>query len=155
MPLLVDPVLPAGSLRRLRQPRLSVDSDLVLRPWCAGDAPAVREAFADPDIQRWHVRRMDSDDEACGWIAAWAGRWADERDASWAIARGTDDRAVGQVGLRALRLAEAQAELSYWVAPAGRGARAAARSTRVLARWAFGTLRLNRLFLVHSTANER
>jgi RimJ/RimL family protein N-acetyltransferase len=43
--------------------------------------------------------------------------------------------------------------MSYWVLPAARGTGIAARATRTLMRWAFDTLLLNRLFLVHSTAN--
>lgn len=32
----------------------------MLRPWQLSDAEAVVRAFADPEIQRWHVRRFDS-----------------------------------------------------------------------------------------------
>ena len=134
------------------QPRLDVDRLLVLRPWREDDVPAVRTAFAGPDIQRWHVRRMDSDDEARGWIAGWAGRWAAESDASWAVVDRTD-RCVGQVGLRNIELPEATAHVSYWVLPSARGTGVARRAARTMSRWAFDTLGLNRLVLVHSTAN--
>jgi ribosomal-protein-alanine N-acetyltransferase len=153
MPLLVRPALPAGAMRALAQPRLAVHDRLVLRPWRDGDAPAVRAAFDCPDIQRWHVRRMDSDAEARDWIAGWAGRWAAERDASWAIAGAGDDRALGQVGLREVVLAEAQAQVSYWILPAARGRGVAAAATGAVRQWAFDTLRLHRLALLHSTAN--
>jgi RimJ/RimL family protein N-acetyltransferase len=154
MPLLVGPALAPGSLRKFEQTRLGVDEQLALRPWRADDAAAVRAAFACPDIQRWHVRRIDSDDEARTWIAGWAERWADETDASWAIVDERADQPVGQVGLRTVLLAEASAQLSYWVVPGMRGAGIAARAVRTLTRWAFGpSLGLNRLFLQHSTAN--
>ena len=153
MPLLVDPALPAGSLRTVEQPLLRVDEQLVLRPWRADDAATVRAAFACPDIQRWHVRRMDSDDEARAWTAGWATRWADETDASWAIVDERDDQPVGQVGLRSVSLVEASAQLSYWVLPTARGTGIAARALRTLTRWTFDVLGLNRLFLLHSTAN--
>lgn len=154
MPYLVEPARPDGSLRDLAQPRLAVDDGLVLRPWRDEDGPALVSAFAVPDIQRWHLRRLDTEDEARAWIAAWADRWAQETDASWAIAGTDDDRALGQVGLRTIMLAEGQAQLSYWVRPAARGTGAAARAVGALTAWAFGTLRLHRLFLVHSTRNE-
>ncbi|MEN3305395.1 MAG: hypothetical protein V7603_1597 [Micromonosporaceae bacterium] len=154
MPVLVEPALPAGTLRALAQPRLTVDERLVLRPWRDGDAATVRAAFACPDIQRWHVRRMDSDGEAREWIAGWAARWAAETDASWAVAGAGDDRAVGQVGLRTITLFEAQAQLSYWMLPAARGQGIAPRATGTVLRWAFDTLLLNRLYLLHSTGNE-
>lgn len=96
---------------------------------------------------------MDSDDEARGWIAGWAKRWEDETDASWAIVDGRDDQPIGQVGLRTVLLSEASAQLSYWVLPTARGTGIAGRGVRTLTRWAFDTLVLNRLFLLHSTAN--
>lgn len=151
MPVLVNPARPAGSLRSLRQPRLEVDDQLVLRPWHEGDARAVQTAFDCPDIQRWHVKRMDSLDEALAWIAEWTGRWDNEKDASWAIA--DDDRPIGQVGLRAISLFEGSAELSYWVVPTARGKEVAVRAARALTRWAFDVLGLHRVVLQHSTAN--
>lgn len=105
MPLLVSPAQPAGSLKGLKQPHLDVDGRLTLRPWRESDAEMVRTAFDCPDIQRWHVRRMDSLDEALAWTAGWETRWDNETDASWAITD-TQDRPIGQVGLRAISLFE-------------------------------------------------
>ncbi|MFC4107658.1 GNAT family N-acetyltransferase [Micromonospora zhanjiangensis] len=127
--MLIGPALPAGHLRSLAQPRIEVDHHLALRPWRAADAPAVRAAFDCPDIQRWHVRRMDGDDEARDWTARWAERWAAETDASWAVVDGAD-RVVGQVGLRTVLLAEASAQVSYWTMPRARGTGVAVRATR-------------------------
>ncbi|GAB3835591.1 GNAT family N-acetyltransferase [Dactylosporangium cerinum] len=153
MPRLVDPALPAGALRALAQPEIAVDDELRLRPWRAGDADPVRTAFTTPDIQRWHMRSIDGDDEVQQWIDDWATAWQAETDAGWAIVRTGDDQAIGQASLRTLALFAAQAQVSYWVVPAARGARVAARATRALTDWAFQTLRLHRVFLLHSTAN--
>jgi ribosomal-protein-alanine N-acetyltransferase len=152
MPHLGTPALPAGSLRAIPQPVLPVDGELTLRPWRATDAPAVRTAFDDPDIQRWHLRRFDSDAEARAWATAWARFWKIESKVSWAIVDDTD-QPRGQVGLRNISLFEASADLSYWVLPAARGAGIAARAATALVEWAFGTLHLNRLTLAHSTKN--
>jgi len=153
VPLLIAPALPAGSLRRIEQPRVAVDGGLVLRPWSVDDAATVVRAFAEPDIQRWHTRRMDSADEAREWIAGWALRWADETDASWAIARSTTGEAIGQAGLRTVTLFAGEAQVSYWVLPSARGAGVAACAIRAVNGWAYGVLGLRRLFLLHSTAN--
>jgi [ribosomal protein S5]-alanine N-acetyltransferase len=147
----VDPCLPAGSLNALAQPRLSVDDRVALRPWRATDAEAVVHAFECPDIQRWHVRRMDTRGEALDWIAWWSVRWHDESAASWAITR--DDRPIGQTGLRHISLFEGSAALSYWVLPGARGAGIASRAAQTLTGWAFDVLGLHRLSLEHSTAN--
>jgi [ribosomal protein S5]-alanine N-acetyltransferase len=151
VPSLVSPARPAGSLRSLRQPSIAVDGGLVLRPWREGDAAAVQTAFGCPDIQRWHVKRMDSRDEALAWIASWEAHWDGEKDSSWAIT--DEDQPVGQVGLRAVSLFEGSAELSYWVMPAARGRGVAVQAARELTQWAFDVVGLHRVALQHSTAN--
>jgi RimJ/RimL family protein N-acetyltransferase len=153
VPRLVDPALPAGALRALTQPRLAVDDDLTLRPWRADDADVVRTAFATPDIRRWHMHSIDSDDEAREWVENWNTSWHAETDAGWAIARTSDDQAIGQASLRTVALFAAQAQVSYWVLPAARGADVATRATRTLSQWATQVLHLHRVFLLHSTAN--
>ena len=153
MPLLVGPAHPTGALRDLGQPCLEVDERLALRPWRDSDAATVQAAFACPDIQRWHVRRMDSPDEALAWIMNWAAEWDEETGASWAVAD-RDDQPIGQVGLRSISLFEASAQLSYWVLPGARGTGVAARAAGTLTRWTFDTVRLHRIGLQHSTANQ-
>lgn len=123
----------------------------MLRPWRESDAKTVKTAFDCPDIQRWHVRRMDSFDEALAWTAGWATRWDDETDASWAIT--DEDQPIGQVGLRTISLFEGSAQLSYWVLPEARGTGVAARAARALTQWTFDIVGLHRLFLQHSTVN--
>ncbi|RAO39429.1 hypothetical protein PSN13_00453 [Micromonospora saelicesensis] len=152
MPLLVAPALPAGSFADQEQPHLPVRPGLALRPWRDDDAPAVRAAFDCPQIQRWHVRRIDGDDEARSWTAQWAGRWRDETAASWAIVD-ADDRPLGQVGLRGVLLDEASAQVSYWLLPAARGGGIATEALGTLTRWSFTRAGLHRLALEHSTAN--
>ncbi|WP_328321339.1 GNAT family N-acetyltransferase [Kribbella sp. NBC_00382] len=152
MPVLVEPALPTGILRDEEQPRLMGDG-LVLRPWGVDDAPLVREAFECPDIQRWHVRRLDTAEEAIEWTVQWPLRWAAEEAVSWAI---VDDgnEPVGQVGLRSISLAEAVAGVSYWVLPAARGRGLAVRAVQVMCDWAFGEVGLHRLENHHSTLND-
>ncbi|RAO04648.1 hypothetical protein GAR05_00511 [Micromonospora saelicesensis] len=152
MPLLVAPALAAGSFAAQEQPHLPVRPGLALRPWRDDDVPAVRAAFDCPQIQRWHVRRIDGDDEARSWTAQWAGRWCDETAASWAIVD-ADDRPLGQVGLRGVLLDEASAQVSYWLLPAARGRGIATEALGALTRWSFTRAGLHRLALEHSTAN--
>jgi RimJ/RimL family protein N-acetyltransferase len=152
VPYLVSPALPAGHFSRLAQPRLPFD-DLVLRPWRARDAPIVKAAFGCPEIQRWHTLQMDSDEEALAWIASWRKAWHDEEAASWAIAS-SDDVPLGQIGLRRICLFEADAGISYWIRPEARGKGIAAQAVEALTAWAFDSLGLNRLRLMHSVANH-
>ncbi len=67
VPKLTTPAIAAGYLRGgMDQPSIHVGTFAILRPWTRDDAPAVMEAFRDPSIQRWHIRRADSIDEARG-----------------------------------------------------------------------------------------
>lgn len=142
-------------MRDLPQPILPLTDAFLLRPWDASqDVDAVRKAFADPDIQFWHTRRLDSDAEAREWLVSWRQRWADESAASWAIARLGTGNAVGQVGLRTVFLEGAQAQMSYWVLPEARRQGLAARATEAVVTWAFADLGLQRLALQHSTRNS-
>jgi RimJ/RimL family protein N-acetyltransferase len=153
MPVLVDPALPAGTLRDSVQPWLTVDGELRLRPWGVDDAEVVRAAFGCPEIQRWHVRRLDAVDEAVEWTAQWEARWAAEEAVSWAVIDG-DNNPLGQVGLRSISLVEGSAGISYWVVPAARGRGIAARAVQAVCGWAFDEVGFNRLDIQHSVGNH-
>jgi RimJ/RimL family protein N-acetyltransferase len=150
VPYLVADVVSAGTLASTPQPTLAADG-LTLRPWRAGDRPAVVAAYSDPGIQQWHCRTMD-DAEAATWLAAWPVHWRRESKAGWAVTDGGE--VVGQVSLRTIDLAEGTAEISYWVLPDRRGRRIAPRALAALSDWALYTLGLQRLELRHATANS-
>lgn len=149
MPAFTSPLVPAGRLCGMAQPQIVVD-ELLLRPWSAADAPAVVEAYRDPDIQRWHVRSM-TEDEALAWVLSWADRWAAETGAGWAVE--AEGAVVGRVGLNTLDLAEGNAAAAYWVFPQARGRDVASRALRALTEWMFSSVGLHRMDLEHSTRN--
>ena len=152
MPYLVRPVVPAGRMRDRSQPVLRGAGGLVLRPWEPADAPVVLEAYQDPAIRRWNLRRFGSLAEAGAWIVQWDRQWQAERDGCWAVADG-DGTVLGRVALRGIRLADGVADCTYWVLPAARGRGVATGATVAVARWALHELGLHRLELQHSTAN--
>ena len=120
----------------------------MLRPWEVDDATAVVAAYADPDIERWHVRSM-THGEATAWIRDAGAAWREERAASWAIqAAGV---LVGRMTLK-LRLSHGLAEAAYWTLPTARGGGVASLALRTATRWAFD-LGLHRVELEHSTQN--
>lgn len=154
MPRLVDPVVQPGTMASMDQPELPVDDDLVLRPWEEADIPVVVSAYADPDIRTWAIRSVD-ELEAPDWIESWAGMWAAETDASWAVASRSDRSAVlGRVALRRISLASGTGEVTYWTLPNARRQGVASLATVGLSRWAFQALGLHRLELLHSICNE-
>ncbi len=142
--------MPAGSLARWRQPVLDL-TDFVVRPWHLSDVPAVTAAYAEPTIQRWHVRSL-TQDEARAWIESWPGRWSQDSGGGWAIANASSGL-LGQISLRRLNLPDGIGEVSYWVVPAARGRRVATRALCALSGWLIDAAGLHRLELSHSTAN--
>lgn len=140
--------MPAGRMGGRPQPCLSVD-ELTIRPWTAHDVPVIVAAYADEDIQRWHVRSL-GEGEATAWAARWADRWRHETGADWAVAEG--GTVLGRVGIRRLELAEGFGEAAYWVLPAARGRAVAPRALTAVTDWMFA-LGLHRMELTHSTRN--
>lgn len=151
MPELVPHTVAPGTLAGLPQPMFPLGEGVELRPWADGDAPAVMSAYADPDIQRWHVRGVDSVDEAHEMIRSWRQAWAQERRLEWAVAE-TDGAVLGRLALKDLVLFDGIAEVAYWTVPAARGRGLAPRALAAASGWAFD-VGFRRLELEHSTRN--
>lgn len=134
------------------QPVIVVDAELHLRPFATSDAPAVREAFDDPDIQRWHVFRAESVGEAQTWIDNANKLWNDDKSGVWAIV----DEADTVRGRCALHVdsRSGNAEIAYWVLPVFRGSGVAARAAAAVTRWGHEVLGVHRILLQHSVDNE-
>lgn len=154
MPSLITPAMPAGTLAATDQPTLPVGAGVVLRPWLLTDAAAVTAAFQDPEIQRWHLRRADSVDEAREWIEGWQRGWRDETGAHWAVADAESDALLGRMSLKSLVLADGTAEVAYWMVPSARGRGVCPRAVVAVANWALGEGGFHLLGLEHSTANR-
>ncbi|MFI7018028.1 GNAT family N-acetyltransferase [Streptomyces sp. NPDC050164] len=154
MPFLTSPVLTPEVFTGHPQPTLATGDGLLLRPWRAGDTPAVYEVFQDPVMHQWHARTADSEEEVAGWIRDWHQAWEEEREAQWAVVDADSDRLLGRVALREIRLDDGVAEVAYWTAPAARGRGVAARATTALARWALDEIGFHRLELLHAVRNE-
>ena len=146
-------------MSRLLQPhRIELD-DLVLRPFVWSDEPAVAEALRDPGILRWTagtaVIRTPADQRAKRWLESRIDGWS-RGSAVFAIADAASDYALGRVSVRDVNRVPDQAVVAYWVSPAARGRRLAARALDAAARWAFAKdgLGLHRLSLDHALVNE-
>ena len=155
MPSLVQPVISARAHRAIPQPVIPVPAaSAVLRPWRGGDARQLREALSDEQIRWWNLHGLNSG-EAQNWVDQWAQRWRRGTGASWAVVEATRrDGVLGQVAFRSLYLADGLAELSCWVVPGARRRHVGTEATRALAAWAFETLGLERLEIVHSVENR-
>lgn len=132
---------------------------LLLRPWRADDAAAVRAACADPSIQRWlSLPRPYSLADAERWVTD-EGH-ANRRSGTGlqcAIVSRDDGRLVGSAGLRIDSGARPVAEVGYWISPWARGRGYATEATVGLCRWAFahGTPRVELVAAVGNETSQR
>ncbi|MGA4848628.1 GNAT family N-acetyltransferase [Streptomyces sp. G5(2025)] len=150
MPALVAPLMRPGCLAEAPQPALPVEGSLLLRPWLQTDAAAVVRVFEDPEIQRWHLKRADSEGEARRWITQWQQGRRDEVAAHWAVVDVDSDGVLGRVSLQSVILMGGQAEISYWTAPWARGGGVCSRAVTAVSDWALGEAGFHRLELGHS-----
>ena len=153
MPHLVEPVVAPGRLRAMPQPVLEAGPDTRLVPWHLKHADAVLRAFADPEIQRWHIRRMSSTAEAHDWIGQWGVSWQAESDAAWAVTDATTGRLLGYAAVREISLMLGWAQITYWVVADARRAGVSIAAVGRLVRWSFDEIRLHRLEIVHAVEN--
>ena len=131
--------------------------DLLLRPFTAEDEPAVAVALLDPDILRWTagtaVLRTPANQRARIWLEPRIVGWI-RGNAVFAVTDAASGELLGSVTIREVNRIPDQAVVAYWVSPAARGRRVAARALDAAARWAFEELGLHRLSLDHALVNE-
>ncbi len=151
MSITVPPAIPPGAMADRLQPRIPIDAELALRPWQPVDAPAVLDAFSDPDIIRWHTRQMTTIAEADDWIESQRSAWTDERSASFAIVDVADEAVLGRAALHT-DLVDGVAEIAYWVLPTARRRHVASRAAIAATTWGHG-FGFHRIELQHSTRN--
>jgi hypothetical protein len=144
-----------GSSLRPPEPPLSADG-IVLRPLEARDAEAIRAACQDPEIQRWipAVPSPYTADDARVFVAWSQQGWRTGERASFVICDPESDELLGTVGLALGRSGRGIAAIGYWLTRAARGKGAATAAVKLVSRWAFGELGIERLELYTEPGNE-
>jgi RimJ/RimL family protein N-acetyltransferase len=128
---------------------------VALRRWRRADVPEGMMAFADPLVQRFSWTRSEPYTEADARAYFAALQDAASGELGFALVSPAADRDVcGGASLYAIELAEQRAAVGYWLAPHARGRGVATHATRLLARWAFEVLALERLELTCGPDNE-
>ncbi len=128
---------------------------IALRPWELGDAPFLAGVGSDDHLRRFITAWPERYSVAVAedWISGQdeARRWRERLDL--AVIDPVSGRLLGAVGLTAFDDTHRRAELGYWTAPEERRNGVATSAARLLARWAFDALGLQRLQLLPEPVN--
>jgi RimJ/RimL family protein N-acetyltransferase/nitrite reductase/ring-hydroxylating ferredoxin subunit len=124
------------------------DGVISLRPFRAEDAQDITAACQDPAIQRWIpvIPVPYTDADARRFILMTLQAWHDGTGSEFAIADAGSDRYLGSVGLH-LGPNPRRHAIGYMVVPEARGRGVATRAVRLVTRWAFEKLAIERLAL--------
>ena len=132
------------------------DGIVTLRPFRADDAPAVTAACQDPEIQRWipMIPVPYAEADARRFILLTLQAWHDGTGYEFAIADAATDRYIGSIGIHIGPNARRHA-IGYLVAPEARRRGVAVRALRLVTRWGFEQLKIERLALWTLPGNGR
>ena len=124
------------------------DGFVTLRALRAEDAPLITAACQDPEIRRWipiiPVPYLEAD--ARRFILMTLQAWHDGTGHEFAILDAATEQFVGSIGLH-LGLSPRLHDVGYLVAPEARGRGVATRALRLVTRWGFDHIQMERLSL--------
>jgi RimJ/RimL family protein N-acetyltransferase len=130
-----------------------VDGPTVLRPWRDSDVRAVAEACRDPEIARWTaVPDNYSVSDARAFLLYRYDALLAGSTAPFAIVSPRDEL-LGSVALMRIAWEHRRGEVGYWLAGWARGEGHATRALRMICRWGFESLGLERIDLLAATGN--
>jgi RimJ/RimL family protein N-acetyltransferase len=140
----------------IEQPELS-DGSILIRTYRPDDVNAVYEAVRESmaELGPWMpwCHPNYAIEETAVWVMARDEAWLKGTDYSFAICDARTGRFLGSVGLNHLDHQNRKANLGYWVRTSATGRGAATAATRLLARWSFEQLGLQRVEIVASVEN--
>jgi RimJ/RimL family protein N-acetyltransferase len=133
-----------------------VDGPTALRPWRDSDVGALVTACRDPEIVRWtRVPANYGESDARTYLMQRYDAIHAGASAPFAIVATEDDsRLLGSITLMRFAWRHARAEVGYWLAREARGQGHVARALRLICRYGFESVGLERIELLAATENE-
>jgi RimJ/RimL family protein N-acetyltransferase len=129
------------------------DDVVALRGWRTTDAPDITRMFQDRTALEWtRAPAPYREGDARQWLASLPAQMRRGDALPLAVTDPADGSLLASIELR--MRGEGRAELGYVVAAWARGRGVGTRALRMLAQWAFETLRLERLELLVQPGNE-
>jgi RimJ/RimL family protein N-acetyltransferase len=131
------------------------DGPTALRAWRDSDIPALVEACQDAEIPRWtRVPSPYGEADARLYLQQRHDALNTGAAAPFAVVDAADDRRLlGSISLMRFVWEQNRAEVGYWLAREARGRGHAVRALRLICRWGFATLGLERIELLAATDN--
>jgi RimJ/RimL family protein N-acetyltransferase len=130
------------------------DGPTALRPWCDEDVPALVRACQDPEIPRWtRVPSPYGESDARMYMQQRYDAVRTGAGAPYAVVDPHDGRLLGSISLTRFVWEHGRAEVGYWLGPEARGEGHAVRAVRLICRWGFEELGLERIELLAATSN--
>lgn len=118
------------------------------------DRPALLEAFADAETQRYRSSRIADLDAATDYIRTREREWASDERYTWVVADQTTGALLGEVDLKNIDPVDRTAELSCWTHPAHRGKGIITPAIQAVLRFAYGGLELHHISYQHAASNQ-
>ncbi len=134
-------------------PRLRTER-LLLRPFCAADAPRVQRLAGDRAIAdtTLNIPHPYQDGMAETWIATHADLWQEGVASIYAVVLDAEDALIGGCGLR-IALEHRRAELGYWIGRPYWGQGFATEAAKAVVAFGFHDLGLHRVQARYMTRN--
>jgi RimJ/RimL family protein N-acetyltransferase len=130
------------------------DGPTALRPWRDGDIPALVRACQDPEIPRWtRVPSPYRESDARMYMQQRYDVVRTGAGAPYAVADPHDGRLLGSISLMHFVWEHTRAEVGYWLTREARGQGHAVRAVRLICRWSFEQVGLERVELLAATNN--
>lgn len=135
------------------------DGRITLRPYCKDDAGQLYESIRASltEMGRWlPFAHMDySLDESKDWIKKQPAEWKKGKAFNFAICDANTGEQIGGCGINEVSLVDMRANLGYWVRSDRTGRGIAPAAARLLAKWGFEVLGLQRIEITVALENTR
>jgi ribosomal-protein-serine acetyltransferase len=135
------------------------DGIIVLRPYRKSDLKGCYEAIIESrkEISAWlpFAQEGYSLNDTRDWIKTRPANWKSGQGYEFAIIDAKDGRIIGGCGLNDISRMDQRCNLGYWVRTSDTGRGVAPAAAKLLAKWGFDVLKLNRIEIVVAVENAR
>ena len=135
------------------------DGTILLRPYRMSDVDSLYQAIRESikEVGAWlpFAHEGYTIKESRDWLKKRAGDWKKGINYDFGIFDAKDGTLIGGCGINGISRLTLHANLGYWVRTSRMGRGVAPTATKMLAKWAFEALKLNRIEILVAVGNER